>query len=258
MANFQWFFFDRWSVLSPLVPFPSATKATSVFDLQMLVHGQYHEWLVSGLFLSFRLLAVTLVLSLPLAFVIAILRLAPFAPARWLGTIYVESIRNVPLLAQMLFWYFGAPAILPDFLRNWLYEQNVEMISAIIALTLYTAAFMAEDIRSGIRSVAAHQVEASRSLGFSFLQTMQLIILPQSFRVVIPPLISQTLSLWKNTSIAMVIGVADLMFQAGQVESATFRSFEPFAFATFAYVTISLAITFASSLFQRKFPVRVA
>ena len=228
------------------------------FNLSMLLSGQYHEWLVSGFVMSLKLSALTFVISLPLAIVVALLRLAPLAPVRALGQAYVEGIRNVPLLAHMLFWYFGAPQLLPFAVKSWLYEHNYEAISALIALVLYTVAYMAEDIRSGIRSIAKEQLEASRALGFSFLAAMRLVVLPQSLRITVPPLVSQTLNLWKNSSIAMVIGVAELMYQAQQVESATFRGFESFAFATLAYVTISMTITLFSAWYQHRYPVRSA
>jgi polar amino acid transport system permease protein len=168
----------------------------------------------------------------------------------------VESIRNIPLLAHMLFWYFGAPELLPEGIKQWLYAGHIEAYSAVIALALYTAAFMAEDIRSGIRAIPSVQFEAGRAMGFSYLATMRRVVLPQALRVTIPPLISQTLSLWKNTSIATVIGVAELMYQAGQVESATFRSFESFAFASAAYLTVSLAITGLATWYHHRYPVR--
>jgi len=227
------------------------------FDLNLLLVGRYHDWLVSGLVLSLELAAVTLVLALPLAVAIALLRLAPLAPLRALGTAYVESIRNIPLLAHLLFWYFGAPELLPEPLKQWLYAGNVEAVSAVIALTLYTAAYMAEDIRSGIRAIPLVQFEAGRALGFGFLATMRRVILPQALRVTVPPLISQTLNLWKDTSIATVIGVAEMMYQAAKVETASFRSAEAFAFATAAYLAVSLAITGAASWYQHRYPVRV-
>src|SRR5579864_3179954 len=226
------------------------------FNLSMLLSGQYHQWLVSGFVMSVKLSLLAFALSVPLAIVIALMRLAPAAPVRAIGQTYVECIRNVPLLAHMLFWYFGAPQLLPLALKAWLYERNYEAASALIALVLYTAAYMAEDIRSGIRSIPKEQLEASRALGFSFLASMRLVVLPQSLRVTVPPLVNQTLNLWKNSSIAMVIGVAELMYQAQQVESATFRGFESFAFATVAYLTVSLAITVFSQWYQHRFPVR--
>lgn len=223
------------------------------FDYSLLLSGQYHDMLFSGLALSLKLAGVTLLLALPLALLIALLRLAPLRPLRWLGFAYVESIRNVPLLAHMLFWYFGAPELLPDAAREWLYAGNIEATSAIVALTLYTAAYMSEDIRSGIRAIPAVQLEAGRALGFGYLASMRLVILPQALRVTVAPLISQTLNLWKNTSIATVIGVAELMYQAGQVESATFRSLESFAFATAAYLSVSLLITAAAAWYQHRY-----
>lgn len=226
------------------------------FDPTLILAGQYHDWLVAGFVLSLQLAAVTLVFALPLAVSVALLRLAPLAPLRAAGLAYVEAIRNVPLLAHMLFWYFGAPELLPEPVKEWLYAGNIEAASAVVALTLYTAAFMAEDIRSGIRSIPPVQLEASRALGFGFLASMRLVILPQALRVTVPPLISQTLNLWKNTSIATVIGVAEMMYQAARVESASFRSAEAFAFATSAYLAVSLLITGLAAWYHRRFPVR--
>lgn len=227
-----------------------------LFDYSLLLTGKYHEMLVAGLLLSLQLMAAALVLALPIALAVALLRLAPFAPLRWLGFAYVESIRNIPLLAHMLFWYFGAPELLPDGIKARLYAGRIEAYSAVVALALYTAAFMAEDLRSGIRAVPVVQVEAGRALGFGYLATMRRVVLPQALRVTVPPLVSQTLSLWKNTSIATVIGVAELMYQAGQVESASFRSAESFAFASAAYLTVSLAITGLATWYHHRFPVR--
>lgn len=229
-----------------------------VFDFSLLLRGQYHDMLLSGLVLSLQLAAVTLLFALPLAFVVALMRLSPVALLRWAGFAFVESIRNIPLLAHMLFWYFGAPELLPEAIKNRLYAGNIEAVSAVIALTFYTAAFMAEDIRSGIRSIPVVQFEAGRALGFSFLGMMRRVVLPQALRITVPPLISQTLNLWKNTSIATVIGAAELMYQAGQVESATFRSFESFGFATAAYLSVSLLITGLAAWYQHRWPARHA
>ncbi len=227
-----------------------------MFDPALILSGQYHDWLIRGLQLSLQIAAITWVLAVPLAIVVALLRLAPVAALRALGSVYVEAIRNVPLLAHLLFWYFGAPELLPERLKQWLYAGNVEVVSAVVALTLYTAAYMAEDIRSGIRAIPTVQFEAARALGFGFLASMRRVILPQALRVTIPPLISQTLNLWKDTSIATVIGVAELMYQAAKVESATFRSAEAFAFATAAYLTVSLAITGLAAWYHHRYPTR--
>ena len=228
----------------------------TTFDVQMLLHGQYHEMLVAGFKMSLQYLFFAFWIALPLGLVIALLRLSPLKPLRWLGASFVEVVRSIPLLAHMLFWYFAVPELLPASWREALYAGPVESICAVVALGVYTAAYMAEDIRSGIRAVPAVQMEAARALGLGYMRTLRLVILPQAFRLTVPPLISQTLNMWKGTSIATVIGAAEMMYQAGQVESQSFRSFEAFAFASAAYLAVSLLISFAALWFQRRYPVR--
>lgn len=228
------------------------------FDPTVLLNGDYRDWLLAGLRLSLLLTIAALACALPLATLVALLRMAPSRLANWLGAAYVEAIRNVPLLAHLLFWYFGVPELLPDAWKLRLYEHNVEAIAAVVALTLYTAAYMAEDIRSGIRAIPAQQFEAGRALGFGFGATMRLLILPQALRVTVPPLISQTLNLWQNTSIATAIGAAELMYQAQRVESASFRSTEALLFASVGYLAVSLLIGLLAAGFQRRYPARVA
>lgn len=230
----------------------------SEFDLSIALSGEFGAWLVEGFLLSIQLTLVTLVLALPLATVVALLRLSRHAALRATGFSYVEGIRNVPLLVHLLFWYFGAPTLLPEGARDWLYGHNAESVCAVVALTFYSAAFMAEDIRSGIRSIPATQLEAARALGFGYLRSMWHVVLPQAIRVTVPPLTSQTLSLWKNTSIATVIGTAELMYQAQRVETASFRAPETFATVTVAYLAVSCFITLIGVLYQRRFPVRPA
>ena len=228
------------------------------FDFSVVMTGEFRSWLLSGLFHSCLLVLVTWVFSVPIATTVALCRLSSVGLLRGLGTVYVESIRNIPLLVHMLFWYFAMPEVLPDVMRNWLYAHNAEFICAAVALTFYTSSYMAEDIRSGIRAVPVTQLEAARALGFGFLSSMRRIVLPQAVRIVVPPLISQTLNLWKNTSIATVIGTAELMYQAQRVETTTFRGVETFAVTTLAYLSISLTITAVAAWFQHRFPVRAS
>lgn len=226
------------------------------FDFTLLLAGRFHDMLWTGLLLSLQLLAVCLLLAVPLSVLIALLRLSPSKILQALGWTYVEALRNVPLLAHMLFWYFGAPELLPEATREWLYGHNFEAIAAVVALTLYSAAYMSEDVRSGIRAVPPVQFEAGRALGLGFLTTMRLVVLPQALRVTVPPLVSQALNLWKNTSIATVIGTAELMYQAAKMETETFRSFEPFVFASVCYLTVSLLITGLGVWYQHHYPAR--
>lgn len=224
--------------------------------LSQVLTGEFRGWLLSGFWMSLKLTFFTLLCALPLSTVIALLRLSSVTPLRWLGFWMVEGVRSVPLLAHLLFWYFAAPELLPETARAWLYEHHAETLCAIFALTLYTSAYMAEDLRSGIRAVPVTQLEAGRSLGLSYLRTMRLIVLPQAIRISVPPLISQTLNLWKNTSIATVIGTAELMYEAQRVETASFRGVETFLVTTLAYLVVSILITGLAAWYQHRFPVR--
>ncbi len=228
------------------------------FDPSILQSGQYHDWLVQGLILSLQLTAAAFVVALPFGALLAVMRTSSFALMRAVGSTIVEAIRNVPLLAHLLFWYFAFPELLPEGAREFLYAHNPEAVCAVIALALYSGVHMAEDIRSGIRAVPASQLEAARSLGLGRFASVRLVLLPQAFRASIPPLLSQTVNLWKDTSVATVIGAAELMYQAARVETTTFRSVEAFSFATLAYLTVSLLISFAAWIFQRRYPVRPA
>ncbi|MGX9219822.1 amino acid ABC transporter permease [Massilia varians] len=228
------------------------------FDPSILQSGQYHDWLVQGLILSLQLTASSFVIALPFGAILAVMRTSGFALARAIASTIIEAIRNVPLLAHLLFWYFAFPELLPEGAREFLYAHNPEAVCAVIALSLYSGVHMAEDIRSGIRAVPPSQLEAARSLGLGRFASVRLVLLPQAFRAATPPLLSQTVNLWKDTSVATVIGAAELMYQAARVETSSFRSLEAFSFATLAYLSVSLLISFAAWLFQRRYPVRPA
>ena len=153
---------------------------------------------VDGFTRTLSLTLLSAVGALILGTLIAAMRVSPVPPLRWLGTLYVQAVRNTPLTVVFTFVVFGLPEVdikLP-FYRF-----------AVLALTLYTAAFVAEAVRSGINSVATGQAEASRSVGMTFLQTLRLVILPQAFANIIPPLASVFIALLKNTSIASAFGV---------------------------------------------------
>ncbi len=229
------------------------------FDWSVVLSGQYAGWLLSGIKVTFQLSLVSIVLSFFLGLLIAVMRMSSLGPVRWFAHGYLEFFRNTPLLVQIFFWYFGSYKILPMAVNDWLVKTNFEFAAAVIALTIYTSAFIAEDVRSGIRSIPREQMEAARSSGFSYIQSMRYIILPQAVRITVPPLINQFLNLTKNSSLAMTIGVMELTYQARQVESYTFKGFEAFTAATLVYVVISLVIAGFMTLYGRKVlsPVRV-
>ena len=222
------------------------------FDWAVVTSGKYFGWLLTGFSRPVQLSVISIVLSFLLGLIIAVMRMSNVRPVRWFAQGYLEFFRNTPLLVQIFFWYFGSYKILPQFFNDWLTDTNFEFAAAVIALTIYTSAFIAEDIRSGVRSIPREQLEAARSSGFSYIRSMQHIILPQAVRITIPPLVNQFLNLAKNSSLAMTIGVAELTYQARQVESYTFKGFESFTAATLVYVVMSITIAGLVTLYNKR------
>lgn len=213
-----------------------------VFDLRAVLTGQYLDWFLIGVATTIGLTAAAWCLAMTLGAVLAVIRMIPFPPCRWFVATYVEYHRNVPLLVQIFLWYFGVPSLLPRPARQWINAHNGEFLLAVIALGLAAAAYVSEDLRSGVRAIPKAQYEAARSIGFGFFGAMAYVILPQAARHAVPPLINQTLLLFKNTSLAMAIGVGELTYRTREVESYTFKTFEAFAVATVIYLLISFAI----------------
>lgn len=212
------------------------------FDPLSLLHGRYLQWIISGLGTTLELFILCLVSGFILAVILTTLRLSGIAPLRWFVAVYVEYHRNVPSLVQLLLWYFGVSAVLPDAASEWVNEHSSEFFFAYIALTLNAAAFMSEDLRSGLRAIPGGQMEACRAMGLTFAQATRDVILPQAIRISVPPLINQSLSLYKSTSLAMAISVTELTYVAKQIDNETFKTFDAFALVSIIYLLGSLLI----------------
>lgn len=228
-----------------------------VFDPAAVLTGQYLDWFEWGVVTTLALTAASWAVGMATGTFLTLVRMAPFRPCEWAVGLFVEYHRNVPLLVQIFVWYFGMPQILPEGVSAWINSHNSEFVLAVVALGLANGAYVTEDLRSGIKSIPATQYEAARSIGFTYLQSMRWVILPQAFRIVIPPLINQTLLLFKNTSLAMAIGVAELTYQTQQINSYTFRTFEAYAVATVIYLAISFMIMALGDVTDRKLKLEV-
>lgn len=218
----------------------------------LLSNPDYQTLLLHGLALTAKLFAVSWVLALLLACVLAAVRTSPSRWARAVVAAFVEYHRNVPGLVQIFVWYFGVPQLLPTELQRWINRHDGEFILSCIALTLYAAAYMCEDLRSGLRAVGTGQADAARSLGMTQPQVLRLVLLPQALRAALPPLVNQTLTLFKATSLAMTIGVAELMHATRQMENETYRTFEAFLLASVCYLAMSWAIMGAGAWLGRR------
>jgi len=144
--------------------------------------------------------------------ILGALRVSPVAPLRWFGTTYVELVRNTPLTLVFIFFVFVVPQLG--------YTASSFFVPAVMALSVYTAAFVCEAVRSGVNSVGVGQAEAARAVGLTFSQTLQAVVLPQALRTVIPPLINIFIALTKNSSVAGGFFVAELFGVGRQLANA--------------------------------------
>lgn len=223
-----------------------------VFDFGVVLQAPYLEWLIQGLYTTLALTGLAWIGAFTVGTTLAVIRLADVAPLNFLIAAYVAFHRNVPMLVHILFWYFGIPAMLPVALVDQINAVGGEFVMAMIAIALVMAAYIAEDLRSALRAVPSGQFEASRALGLSYLQTMRKVMMPQAFRIAIPTLVNQTLLMFKNTSLAMAIGVAELTKAAREIENVSFKVFEAYAVVTIMYLVLSLLIMWGGDALARR------
>jgi len=176
------------------------------------VLNEYRGQIIEAFWITIQLTVFSAIGALILGTVVAAMRLAPVPTLNWVGTAYVNVVRNTPLTLVILFCSFGLAQTLGVTLVDptsptSIVDSNFRL--AVLGLTLYTAAFVCETVRAGVNTVPLGQAEAARSLGFTFGQNMRIILLPQAFRAVIIPLGSVLIALTKNTTIASAIGVAE-------------------------------------------------
>ncbi|MBX6391406.1 MAG: amino acid ABC transporter permease [Frankia sp.] len=197
----------------------------------------------SGLWLTLQLTALSFLLALLVGTVVATMRVSPAAPLRAAGLLYVEAVRNTPPLVLLLLFVYGLPK------TGVTYSLYV---SAVIVLGGYTGAFVAEAVRSGINTVPLGQAEAARSLGFGFGQTLRLVVLPQAFRAVIPPLGGLLSALVRNTSLAAVIGLLELTAQAGRLNTEHTEPIWIYLAAAAAYLVVTLPLGALTGALERR------
>jgi polar amino acid transport system permease protein len=213
------------------------------FDLiAILQNAQFVEMLLHGLRLTLVVAVGSWILAMSLAVVLLVVRLLPGPVAESAVQGYISYHQNVPTLVQLMLWYFGVSSLFPGVLQEWLASHGGEAIFAIVGLGLCQAAYFSEDLRSGLRSVAPGQSEAARALGHSYLGAMRHILMPQAIRNALPALVNHTVSLFKNSSLAMAIGVAELTHAVKEVENLSFRAFESYLLATLMYLSCSLLL----------------
>lgn len=200
-----------------------------------------------GMRVTIELALVSYVLSLLVGVLVVTLRISPAPPARAAGLVYVETVRNTPLLVLLLLMFFGLTKVGLTF---------TSFVTAVLAFALYHGAFVAEALRSGVNAVPAGQAEAARSIGLRFSQVLTVVVLPQAFRTVVPPLGNIFIALTKNTSLAAVIGLNELTLTADRLNTEFTRAVPIFLGAAIAYCLITIPAGYMFGAVERRVAIR--
>ena len=208
----------------------------------------YLGWMVYGFKMTIGLSLSAWVMALILGALIGVLRTVPNKALSGLAMAYVELFRNIPLLVQLFIWYFVLPELVPASLGNAFKQSNPvlqQFVSALLCLGFFTSARVAEQVRSGINSLPPGQKNASLAIGFTLAQTYRYVMLPMAFRLVVPPLTSEFLNVFKNSAVCSTIGLLELAAQGRQLVDYTAQPYESFIAVTLAYVLINVVVMFA-------------
>lgn len=197
----------------------------------------YLDWLITGFGWTVAVSLTAWTIALLLGSIVGTLRTVPSVKLSVLATCYVELFRNIPLLVQMFLLFFVIPELLPHNLSLWVKQDMPakEFFTAVLCLGLFTSARVAEQVRAGVQSLPRGQQFAGLAIGLSLTQTYRYILLPMAFRIIIPPLTSEFMNIFKNSSVAFAIGVFELTFQARQMQEDSEQGIETYLAVTALY-----------------------
>ncbi len=221
---------------------------------------------VSGLWITIYITAVSLIFSVLIGIGIGYLNTIPVRKKsfstriiklfQWLGRQYIDLIRGTPLLVQAIFFYFGVvPLIINPLLNRMGIENMSAEISGIIVISLNAGAYLSEIFRGGIQAIDPGQMEAARSLGLPFSKAMSKVILPQAFKNTVPSILNQFIISLKDTSLLMIIGVADLMGEGKIAYQKNYRVFETMLIVAFIYYIVIKILTILFKKIEEKLKV---
>ncbi len=234
----------------------------------ILLKEPYFGWIVSGFGHTIMIAVLAWAIAFPLGSLVGMARTTQSPVLRLIGATYVELFRNIPLLVQMFLWYFVFPEVVPKGMGDWLKTEMpyllqlpfaqfslLEFVAAVLCLGTYTASRVAEQVRAGIESLPQGQTSAGLAMGFTLPQVYRFVLLPMAYRIIVPPMTSEFLTIFKNSSTALTIGVLELTAQSRQISEYTFRTFEAFTAATLVYIAITLTVIAAMRVLEGRVAV---
>lgn len=212
----------------------------------------------NGIGTTISITGISFLLVLILGLLVALARLSKSWIIKGVSTVYVEVVRGIPMMVQLIFWYFAFPSVIQN-VGKWLniqafidYRAN-PVAMAILGLTIGYAAYMSEVYRAGIQSISRGQMEAARSLGMTYIQAMRYVILPQAIRVILPPVGNEFITLLKDSSLVSVVAVADMTRRGREFQAAHFLPIQTWVMIALLYLVMTLFATRVVAWMERKF-----
>ena len=226
-----------------------------LFEMEPGGTGTYLHYLLVGLAWTLATALAAWVIALSAGAIIGTLRTTPVKWVVRLGNLYVEIFRNIPLIVQMFLWFFVMPELLPKALGDWIKQMPPpwgSYIPAVLCLGIFTSVRVAEQVKAGIMSLPRGQGMAGTAMGLTQPQTYRYVLLPQGFRIILPPLTSEFMNIIKNSSVALTIGLLELTGRARAMQEFSFHVFEAFATATVMYLLTNLIVVVLMRALEKK------
>ncbi|MFO1398394.1 MAG: amino acid ABC transporter permease [Burkholderiales bacterium] len=209
----------------------------------------YFNWMMSAWGWTLLVSGLSLIVALVVGSLVGILRTTPVKAFVWFGNAWTELFRNIPLLVQIFLWYHVIPSLFKPL------QQVPDFIAVVIALGFFTSARIAEQVRAGIQALPRGQRYAGLALGLTLPQVYRFVLLPMAFRIVIPPLTSESMNIIKNSSVAFAVSITELTFFAMQAQEETSRGVEIYLAVTFLYFISAFAVNRVAAVIERKVQV---
>jgi glutamate/aspartate transport system permease protein len=228
-----------------------AARVPSGLDWSILWKPPFGEQILDALLLTFKIALYSWIIAMILGVVVGVAREAPNRAVRTFATAYVELFRNIPVLVQLFFVYFVMPRVLPMPVRHVLFDFGWETVAAIIALSLYSSAKIAEHVRAGMNAIGPGMRQAALASGLKWSQMQRFVVLPLLLRLIAPSLTSEFVTIFKGSSLAMTVGAVETAYISQRIGAETFHWIEANTYATCVYLTCAWVIAGLMSLIER-------
>ena len=221
-------------------------------EVVVILVEKYHKFFLEGCKNTLILALFSVLIGTMGGTLLSLCRMSKFKPLKYIAVAIVEFVRGTPLMVQLMFIFYGLPMIGVTFPDISFIPNFSRFMAGVVAMSLNSSAYVSEIIRSGIQAVDPGQMEAARSIGFTYGESMRKVILPQAVKNILPALGNEFVTVIKESSIVSVIGIADLMFRTNDVIAVTYRSLQALLIAALLYFVMTFITGRLVSLAERK------